>query len=291
MRFLREPLLHFLVLGAGLFILFNFADKGESERPDEIVVTAGQIEHLADTFTRTWQRPPTRQELHGLIQDYILEEVLYREAMSIGLDQDDSIIRRRLRQKMEFISEDLAAQMEPTDEELQDYLVKHPEKFRDKDRITFSHIYLNPDRRGNSLKADVENTLAKLNTPGTKTDIATLGDGFLLEHDFESATETEINKSFGEKFAEQLSQLEPSKWHGPIESGYGVHLVFIEERSEGRVPPFSEVRDVVKREWENDRRLEANKQFYQGLLKHYTVVIEQPENNTGAAAAETEAGQ
>jgi parvulin-like peptidyl-prolyl isomerase len=291
MRFLREPLLHFLILGAAIFIVFNFVNKGENEQLDQIVVTAGQIQHLADTFSLTWQRPPTQQELEGLIQDYIREEVLYREATALGLDNNDSVIRRRLRQKMEFISEDVAAQAEATDEELQDYLLKNPAKFHSEPIFTFSQIYLSSDRRGDSLTSDIENLLAKLNKSGTKTDISALGDGLLLEHDFKSATESEINKLFGQKFASQLLQLEPGKWHGPVKSGYGVHLVFIKERSEGRVSPLDEVREAVQREWANERRLEMNERFYQGLLERYTVVIEQPENDSGAAAAETEASQ
>jgi hypothetical protein len=291
MSFLREPLFHFLLLGAALFILFNFVNKQGSEEPERIVVTTGQIQHLSSTFTRTWQRPPTQQELAGLIQDYIREEVLYREATALGLDRDDTVIRRRLRQKMEFVSEDVAAKVEPTDEELRDYLVQHPEKFREEDRFTFSQVFLDPDRRGNSLESDLEDILAKLNNIGTKIDISALGDGLLLEHNFKSATASEINKLFGEKFASQLSRLEPGKWQGPIKSGYGVHLVFIEERTKGRIPPLDGVRAAVRREWANERRLEANDKFYKDLLKRYTVVIEQPENDGGAAAAEKEVKQ
>jgi hypothetical protein len=291
MRFLREPLLHFLLLGAGLFALFYFVNKDSGDEPGRIVVTAGQIQHLADVFTRTWQRPLTKQELEGLIQDYVREEVLYREAIALGLDRDDTVIRRRLRQKMEFMSEDVATQTELSDEELRDYLVKHPEKFRLERSFTFSQVYLNPNRRGDSLKSDVENLLVKLNDSGAKTDIATLGDRFLLEHDFKSATESEISKLFGEKFAAQLSQLEPGRWHGPVESGYGVHLVFIQERAEAHVPPLDEIRDAVLREWENDKRLEAKEKLYQSLLERYTVVVERPEEVSGSSAAAKEAQQ
>ncbi len=291
MKFLREPLLHFLFLGAGLFVLFYFVNNQRGGEPGRIVVTAGRIQHLADGFTRTWQRPPTQEELEGLIQNYIREEVLSREAIALGLDRDDTIISRRLRQKMEFISEDVASQAEPTGEELRDYLVKHLEKFRLERSFTFSHVYLNPERRGDSLKSDAENLLAKLNKPGAKTDISTLGDGFLLEHDFKSAKESEISKLFGEKFAAHLSQLEPGRWHGPVESGYGVHLVFIQKRTEGHIPTLDEVRDAVRREWENDKRLEANEKLYQSLLERYTVTIEQREKITGSSAAAKEAQQ
>ncbi len=291
MKILREPLLHFLLLGAGLFILFNFVNKRQSEQPDKIVVTTGKIQHLADTFSRTWQRPPTQEELDGLVRDYIREEVLYREGIAMGLNENDTVIRRRLRQKMEFISEDVASQTDPTEEDLQNYLKEHPEKFKTEPIFTFSQIFFNPERRGDSLTRDMADSLSRLNRYGTKIDISTLGDQILLESDFNSARQSEIARLFGEKFAEKLSQLEPGRWDGPVESGYGVHLVFIEKRSEGLVPALDEVRGAVQREWENDRRLEANEKFYQGLLERYAVVIERPENGSGAVAAEKEAKQ
>jgi len=291
MRFLREPLLHFLLLGVGLFALFYFVNKESGGDPERIVVTAGQIQRISDGFTRTWQRPPTQEELEGLIQDYIREEVLYREAIALGLDRDDTVIRRRLRQKMEFISEDVASQAEPTDEELRYYLAKHPDKFRLERSFTFSHVYLNPERRGDSLIRDVERVLTELNKGGGNSDVAGLGDNFLLDREFKAASQSEVAKVFGEQFAAQLSQLEPGRWHGPIESGYGVHLVFVHERTEGYIPPLDEVHDAVRREWANDQRIKTNEKFYQSLLERYTVTIEQPEKASGASAATTEAQQ
>jgi hypothetical protein len=223
--------------------------------------------------------------LEGLIRNYIREEVFYREALALGLDRDDTVIRRRLRQKMEFISDDLAARIDPTDEDLRAFLAKHADTFRVEQRFTFSHVYLNPERRGDALPGDVERLLTELNMSAGATEVATLGDSFLLGHVFTAAPRSEVARVFGPRFAAQLSQLEPGTWQGPVTSGYGMHLVFIRERAEGWVPPLAEVRDAVHREWANAQRLEANEQFYQRLRQRYIVTVEQPETPGGAAIA------
>jgi hypothetical protein len=280
---LREPLVHFLAIGAGLFLLSGLVGDPSGLQSGRIVVTPAQVQHLAAGFTRVWQRPPTQGELDGLIEDHIREEVYYREALAMGLDREDTIIRRRLRQKMEFVTDDVAAQAEPTDEQLRAYLKEHPDAFRIERRFTFSQVYLNPGRHGEHLARDTAQLLAQLNQAGGKADVSALGDSFLLEHTFEAAPASEIAKQFGEKFGAKLGELAPGQWQGPVESGYGVHLVFVSKRTEGRVPALEEVRDAVRREWTNARRLEVNEKFYQELLKRYTVVVERP-NATGTAA-------
>ncbi|HWN95127.1 MAG TPA: peptidylprolyl isomerase [Methylomirabilota bacterium] len=275
-KILREPLLHFLLLGAAIFAAYSLVSKRNSDEPGKIVVTQGQVAAIAEGFTRTWQRPPTREELEGLIRDRVQEEVYCREAMALGLDRDDTIIRRRLRQKLEFLTDDVAALAEPTDEELSAYLKARADTFRVQRQFTFSHVYLNPERRGQNLSRDIRQLLAQLQQAGEKADVAELGDSFLLEHKFQSLPASEIVKVFGEKFAAKLGELSPGQWQGPVESGYGVHLVLVSERTEGRVPALTEVRDAVRREWANARRLESNEKFYQELLKRYVVTIERP---------------
>jgi hypothetical protein len=160
---------------------------------------------------------------------------------------------------------------------LRAYLKANPEAFRVERRFTFRQVYLNPQRRRESLAHDAAQLLVQLNQTGAKADTLSLGDPFLLEHDFDAMPASEVAKQFGEKFAAQLNELQPGQWQGPVESGYGVHLVFITERTTGRVPALEEIRDPVRREWANARRLEANQQFYQGLLKRYTVTVERPQ--------------
>jgi len=275
--FVREPLVHFLLLGAVLFIAYSLVSKpGSSDGPGKITVTHGQIENLVSGFAKAWQRPPTSEELAGLVRDLVREEVYCREAMALGLDKDDTVIRRRLRQKMEFISDDIAAMPEPTDADLNAYLHAHTDQFRAEQRFTFSQVYLDPEKHGENLARDISALLARLNRAGRQAEVSALGDSFLLERGFTAAPASEVAKQFGEKFAAKLGELSPGKWEGPVESGYGAHLVLVSERTEGRVPELAEVRDDVRREWVNAQRLELNEKFYQELLKRYSVTIESP---------------
>ena len=159
MKLLREPLVHFLVLGAGLFLLFGLVGDSNVAPADRIVVSSGRVAQLTQIFTRTWQRPPTEQELAGLIEDHVREEVYYREALAMGLDRDDTIVRRRMRQKLEFVTDDLVAAVTPTEEQLETYLRENPEAFRVPTRLSFQQIYFNRDRRGGSPHAEA-NVLA-----------------------------------------------------------------------------------------------------------------------------------
>jgi hypothetical protein len=273
-RLLKEPLLHFLLLGAAIFAAYNRLPNRSNAEPGKIVITQGQIEHLATGFAKTWQRRPTAEEVAGLVRDHVREEIYYREAKALGLDKDDTVIRRRLRQKMEFVSDDIAAQAEPTDDELHAYLQAHPDSFRVEPRFTFRQVYLNPDKRGENLARDAAQLLVQLNQAGGKADTSALGDSFLLDHEFGAVPVSEVAKQFGEKFAAKLRGLTLGQWHGPVDSGYGVHLVLVSERTEGRLPVLVEVREAVCREWGNARRLEANEKFFQELQKRYTVTIE-----------------
>jgi len=277
-KVLREPLLHFLLLGIAIFAAYSLVSRRGSQEPGKIVISEGQIAAMAEGFTRTWRRPPTQEEMEGLIRDRVQEEVYCREAMAIGLEKDDTIIRRRLRQKMEFVTDDIAALAQPTDEQLSAHLKKHAETFRPQRQFSFSHVYLNPERHGENLVRDAAQLLAHLQQAGDKADVAELGDSFLLEHKFHALPMNEAARQFGEKFAAKLSELSLNQWQGPVESGYGVHLIWISERAEGRVPALAEVRDAVRREWADARRLETNEKFYQELLKRYVVTIERPKS-------------
>jgi len=273
---LREPLLHFLLLGVLIFAVFKFVSS-ETSQPGKILISQGRIESLEIAFSRTWRRPPTASELEGLIRDYVREEVFAREAVALGLDKDDTIIRRRLRQKLEFVSEDVAAHAEPTDEQLRAYLKAHADAFRGDRRFTFRQVYLNPQQRGTYLRRDAAQLLAQLRRSGGQTDISSLGDSLLLENEFKGIAAAEVLKQFGEQFAATLGEVPVGQWQGPIESGFGVHLVLMTERTDGSMPALEDVRAAVGREWINERRLETNEKFYRTLLQRYTVTIERPE--------------
>jgi len=273
----RDPLVQFLVLGAGIFALFAFIGDGEEFQPDEIVVGAGQIERMSQAWRKTRMRPPTQRELEGLIEDYIKEEVFYREAITLGLDQDNAVIRRHLRQKMEFLSEDIAAQADPDEADLQAFLDASPERFRADTRLRFRHIYFNRDVRGEMTVTDAEQVLDSLDGKEPAANTAAFGDPLPLPFDFEMMAERDIANRFGRIFAERLLTLETGRWLGPVESGYGLHLVIVDERIDGNVPALDSIRNAVVREWREARRQEINAAFYEGLRNRYSVVIERPE--------------
>ena len=272
---MREPLLHFLLLGAVLFVAFGFLRDNGAPRQTHIVVSAGKIEHLAALFARTWQRPATREELEGLINDFIREEVAYREGLALGLDRDDTIIRRRIRQKLDFIAEDLTSQVEPTEADLVAYLAAHPDNFRIAPRLSFRQVYVNPEQHRNGYDAHVRALVMALNRDAS-IDASGLGDRIQLEHGYANISTRDIARLFGAQFATALVALPPGTWQGPIPSGYGVHLVIVDEHHDGRLPPLDAVRDAVRREWENARRKERIEQFYRRLLEKYTIIVERP---------------
>jgi hypothetical protein len=274
---IREPLVHFLILGAGVFGLFTvLGDRAEIE-PDEIVVGAGQIERMSQAWRKTRMRPPTQPELEGLIRDYIKEEVLYREALALGLDQDNAVIRRHLRQKMEFLSEDIAAQTEPDDGALQAYLDTNPDKFRTDPLISFQHVYFSRDKRGGLAADDARQALASLSGDETDEEIAAHGDPLPLPHSVDLYPVREVANLFGREFALALMNLETGQWLGPVSSGFGLHLVIVDERIDAVLPQLDDVRDAVVREWREEQRQSVNEVFYETLRTRYNVVIERPE--------------
>ena len=273
-QILKEPLMHFLLLGVAIFAAFGFLSRPTGGEPGKIVISQGQLATLAQNFALTRQRPPTREEWEGLVRDRVREEVYYRQALALGLDKDDAIIRRRLLQKMEFVTDDLAAPAAPTDADLNAYLQTHPDAFRVEQKVTFQQLYLDPKKHGENLARDAAGLLAKLNQAGGVPDVAALGDPFVLDSRFEALPASGVRKVFGEKFATTLAGLPTGNWQGPVESPYGAHLVFVGERSEGRAAALSEVHEAVEREWTNARRLEANEKAYREMLNRYTVTIE-----------------
>ena len=273
---LHEPLVLFLVAGAGLFLLWSVRGGSSSPMSHRIVVRPETIQNLAENWTRTRMRPPTREELDGLVEDHVREEVFYREALSLGLDRDDTIIRRRLRQKLEFVSDDLGVHAQPSEEQLQDYLGKHAEQFRRDPRFTWSHVFLSGKRDPVARADTAQRLLAALNGPAGDETARGQGDPFLLALDFETTSSAEVTALFGDAFAATLSRLEPGRWHGPIESAYGDHLVLVRQRVPGGIPELRDVREAVRREWVGQVRRDANDAFFQRLRSRYHIVIETP---------------
>jgi hypothetical protein len=272
---LREPLFQFIVLGAALFGLFHLVDKNKAETPARIVVSSARIANLADGFARTWQRPPSKEELQGLVDDYIRDEVFYREGRAAGLDRDDVIIRRRVRQKMEFLAEDISGP-EPNEEQLAAYLKANSERFRTKDHLTFHQVFLSAARRGRAIDDDSKKLANAVDRADAAVDTRALGDPFLLGEEFQVLTQSEVAGIFGDGFAKRISAMEQGRWQGPIASSFGQHFVYISERIAGSLPPLDAVREAVRREWSNARRLEAEQKLYGSLRQRYEIVVETP---------------
>jgi hypothetical protein len=272
----REPLLHFLLIGSGLFLLYNVLNRGESDAPRDVVVSEARVEALAENFAKTWMRPPTAPEIKGLIDDYVAEEVYYREGVAMGLDRDDLVIRRRLRQKMEFISADVAAATPPTDAQLRAYLERHAEKFLMPPRLTFQQVYFSTDKRGEAAARDAEKLLAALNAGRGPANPVEAGDPTLLPSAMESASPQDIANAFGSEFAAAIEEAAVGQWAGPIPSGFGMHLVKVDQREAGTAPTLAEIRPLVEREWEAEQRKTVEKDLLDKLRAKYDIRVEGP---------------
>jgi hypothetical protein len=233
-------------------------------------VTAAQVEQLAAQFSRTWMRPPTEQELSGLVERHLRNEVFYREAMAMGLGQDAPYVRNRLALKLEFLLDDLSADIEPNDEELERFLARRADRFAEPARLSFRQVYLNPDRHP-VPGAEAERLLAGLRAG---VDPAGLGDATMLGHAFDGASPDEITRQLGADFADALVDLDPGAWSDPVRSGFGMHLVLVTERRPAGRPELSEIREAVLREWRDARDRKAKEQAYRRLRERYEIVVE-----------------
>lgn len=283
-RLLREPLLHFLLLGAALFVWYEWRGGGGGPGSTRIVLGSGQIEYLVAGFTRTWQRPPTEPELKGLLDDWVREEIASREAMAMGLDRDDTVIRRRLRQKLEFLLEDAAGSVAPTEAELAAWLESHPADYALAPEVALRQIFVSVERRGAGAAAEAKRLLAEVGRRGADAPIDDLGDASMLPQQVDLTPTDQIARVFGEEFAGGLAQAEVGAWSGPLASSFGLHLVFVTERREARQPTLAEVRPQVERDAVGAARRDQLAHLYDSLLAKYTVVIE-PRPAEGPAKA------
>jgi hypothetical protein len=275
-----------MFIGAMIYLLYGVFAEPVPEADDKtIVVSAGEIEWMQTAWQKRWNRPPTVAEFDGLIQQYIKETVLYREALTMGLNQHDQVIRRRLAQKLEFLAKDLVALTPPTEEELLAYFAEHRERYQQPVLYTFTQVFIDPDKRGDTTLDDAAAIKATLIAQGDAVDDpGALGDDFMLQNYYPEKDPVEIRKQFGSGFTESLVELSPGQWHGPVLSGYGVHLVYVRSISEPPAPVFSELRERVVQDWKTARGEELNEKFYANLREQYTVVIEEAAEEEKVAA-------
>ena len=276
-RWLREPLLHFLLIGLVMFVVYNalYPNSGQGDRLSRIELTADDLRQLELAWAAKWQRPPGPEELRNLVAAKVREEILYREGLALGLDKEDTIVKRRMAQKVEFLSEDVSTIRDPGVKELKAWFEKNASLFALPSRVTFRHLYFSFDRRGERSRADATRALAKLaGQPADSPATVNLADPFMYQSYYADRTPEYVANVFGTKFAQALSQLKPAaSWQGPIESGFGWHLVWVDSLTSGRVPDFEEVEQEVKNEWVAEQRTEARRKAFETMKTRYEIIL------------------
>jgi len=274
LKILKEPLIHFIFLGSLIFISYGLMPNDVEENPKEIVISKTLIQELVNGFEQTWHRQPNKEESNNLIAIRLKEEIYYREALALGLDEGDTAIRRRLKQKMEYILEDIADVVVATDEDLNTYLQQNSDKFIMVKKYSFYQVYIDPDKYGKDFNQEVIKRLEQLNKVDDLSNAYKLGEPMLLAHQFNQLSAEQVSRQLGKTFADSLKNVSKDKWQGPIRSSYGQHFVFITNITDGGIPKLADVRKTVEREWKNEQRLKANNKIYSDLKSRYSIVIE-----------------
>jgi hypothetical protein len=275
-RWLREPLLQFLLLGLLLFAGYHLLNRNRDQResPGRIEFTADDLRQIRINWLAQGRSELSPEQMQSLIDAKVREEVLFREALALGLDKGDTIVKRRMAQKMEFLFEDVAALREPTADDLNVWFEKNSERFTLPARATFRHLYFSPDQRGPRTQADAAQALEKVagNTADSPETTA-LADRFMFQDYYADRSFDDVAKTFGPPFARALFQIAPASWAGPIESGYGWHLVWVDALTPARVPPFDEVEPDVKTGWIEEQRAQIRQRAFEAMRAHYQVVM------------------
>jgi len=276
-RIFKEPLIQFLIIGAciyGAYALFGVAE--EDFRDTTILVDSNRINAMISQWKKRWNRLPTREEVDGLIQAYIREDVLYRQALVMGLNEDDPITRRRMAQKLEFLTSDVSRMQQPQEGEIEQYFAERQASYRGFDTISFMQVFIDPGKRGDTTHVDAAEILAQLQTAGLP-DAGTihLGDRLLLQNSFTSVTELDVRRQLGSEFAEAVMKLEAGQWQGPVLSSYGLHLVYVHDFVEAPPAKFEDLRQQVLKDWHEQRREQFNANFLESLKSQYEIVIDE----------------
>jgi hypothetical protein len=274
-KLLNEPLAHFFVIGLLLFVLFGLVNNDSGRSAEEIVVGQGRISGLVANFDKTWQRPPTAEELQNMIDTWVREEILYREGIAIGFDLDDPVIRRRVAQKMTFIADGMVPDA-PGDEELEDWLAANVSDYEIPAVYTLQQVYIDPQRHSDDLDV-VANSIQGSLDDGA--DAILLGDSTLLPAEITSSSSAELARVFGAEFVSALAEMPVGGWQWPVRSGYGLHFVKIDEHIAAREPVLDEVRAAVVRDVLSDKSQKISEAFYAALRESYTVRIESVEQD------------
>lgn len=287
MKILKEPLLHFLILGAAIFMVHAWRQKGNAGGGDHdngkrIDVNAATITRLREGWTRQFQRTPNAEDMRGLVEAHIREEVLCREALAMGLDRDDTIVRRRMAQKMEFLTQDISTAVAPDEAAVVKFFTQNAERYAKPTQVSFRHVYFSKEKRGEKLAADATEALRALAQPGVSDEA--FGDSFLQGFDFSDQGEQDLSSIFGREFAMSVMKMPTAMWSSPIASSYGLHLVRVTRRVEPRPVELAAVRDAVMRDFLDERRRVANDDVLERMKKNYEVVIDEAALKAAAIA-------
>jgi len=274
-KLLKEPLIHFLLIGAGLFLLYSFLNPSEGEVENNVIlIDNSDVERLTTAYKQNWSTPPDSATLMKLIEEEVKAEVFYREALRMQLDHNDEIIRRRLKQKYEFLVKDLADNQQPDADELERFYEAHPELYQASTKLSFTHIYFSPDKRTQPLQ-DALNTLNEItNMPIDKVDSKKLGDPFHLQSYYADRDYNNVRQLLGQDFAKAIFNQIREGWLPPVQSGYGIHLVHISALQKEHRQPYDVVEDRVREDWKLKQQQVYNERLYENLLKKYEVVYE-----------------
>lgn len=268
-RFLREPFLHFCLIGSLIFVLFGMINDNQQTADDVIVVSAERTFQLKSQFEATWKRPPTVKELDHLIEGHVREEVYYRDALSLALDRNDAMVRRRLHQKMEFLIDTGSYLEEPAPGELEAYFTANDQAYRQRPRLAIEQIYLG--EKPNSV--NVTQFLAALNSD-PDTDSTVMGERTFLPAHLGLSTSEAIDNVFGQGFFAQLVEMPQDKWVGPVVSSFGIHLVRISDRLREQTPALSEIRDLVLRDWREAKAFDVRENDYMKRRSRFIIKID-----------------
>ena len=283
-RCLRQPLLHFLIAGFALFVLYGGLHRSPvDQNPQRIEITPEVVQRIAISWLARWQRPASEQQLQGLIDDYVKEEILYREALKLGLDKDDTIIRRRLAQKMDFLAEDVASLREPAPGELEAWYNQRQDAYALPPLATFRHLFFAPDKRGADAQTQAQAALSGLTDQNSGE-----GDAFMFKNTYSEQSQTQVARVFGSKFAISLFKQTPGSWVGPVESGFGWHLVWIDSLAKPPPPPFETVARQLKSDWLSEQRSASKRANFEALKARYEVVVMMPASAADVATIQTE---
>lgn len=272
---LKEPAIHFVLIGALLYFTYQSFNNYLNREKQVIVVSNDEIQMLVQSWEMKRKRPPTAQEREGIINGQVREIVLYRTAVEMGLDKQDRVTRRRLAQQVELLGSGMIQSPQPSEGELVKYYEDHKEEYRNPETVTITQLFFNPDKRGNATLDDAKTALIKLNIQNDANgNYSAFGDASMLPNYFPNKTEMEIGRQFSRGFTESVFKLEVGKWHGPVLSGYGTHLVFVHNHEINELPEYTEIRDYLREQWMTQKKTELEAQYVEGLMARYEVIIE-----------------